>query len=198
MLKKIRSAARRFRAENEGLITVEFVIYMPFLLISFAAMYTFFDAFRQDNINLKASYTVSDLISRETNYINNDYLDSMYTLFGMLVRYDTDLSMRVSVVRWDEGDSRYYVDWSKVRGDDFVEWTDGTIQQAEANLPTMPDQERVIIVETRSQLYPAFNVGLSDLQIDNFVFTRPRFAPQIVFVDDTPNNQSHKDDSLDL
>ncbi|MGR3760180.1 TadE/TadG family type IV pilus assembly protein [Roseobacteraceae bacterium NS-SX3] len=184
---------KQFRRDAGGMVSVEFAFYAPLLLGVFAMLFTFFDAFKQESVNLKAAYTISDLISRETNYVNNAYIDSMYKLTGLLVRQESELSIRISVVRWDEEDNRYYVDWSKVRGGSLEEWSDGTIQNVKDRLPDMPDQERVILVETRSQLVPVFNIGLSDLDINNFVFTRPRFAPQVVFVDDTVNGKSHDD-----
>ena len=190
------SKLQAFRQNNSGSVTVEFVIYVPLLLWTFAAIYTFFDAFRQESVNLKATYTISDLISRETDYINNTYLDSMYTMAGLLIRSDSNLAMRISVVRWDEEDARYYVDWSKVRGTGFDEWTDDDIHEVKDDLPTMPDQERVILVETTNTVEPAFQVGIPTMDIENFVFTRPRFAPQVVFVDDSPNGNSHNDNAM--
>lgn len=186
---------RRFAESTQGNVSIEFAIYAPLLLGLFAAIYTFFDAFRQESINLKAAYTISDLISRETNYVNETYIDSMHTLAAELVRADSQFSTRISVVRWDEGDQRYYVDWSKVRGAAFSEWDDGSISNVEEHLPTMPDQERVILVETWNEVDPVFNVGLPKLDVQNFVFTRPRFAPQVVFVEDKGNGKNHNDNA---
>lgn len=187
--------ARRFLIGTQGSVSIEFAFYAPLLLGLFAAIYTFFDAFRQESINMKAAYTVSDLISRETNYVNEAYIDSMHALATELVRSDTTLSTRISVVRWDEGDKRYYVDWSKVRGNVFQEWVDGTINEVKDDLPAMPDQERVILVETWNEIQPAFNVGIPLMDVQNFVFTRPRFAPQVVFVEDKGNGNNHNDDA---
>ncbi|MBE1297140.1 TadE/TadG family type IV pilus assembly protein [Phycobacter azelaicus] len=198
MFKALRHRLTSFSRDTEGSVSVEFAIYTPLLLGLLAAFYTFFDAFRQESINLKAAYTISDLISRETNYVNNTYLDSMYTMGTLLLRGDTTYDMRVSVVRWDEADQSYYVDWSKVRGGGFTEWTDATIHLVKDDLPSMPDQERVILVETKNTVEPAFRVGLPTMEITNFVFTRPRFAPQVVFVDDTPNGNSHSDNAMGL
>ncbi|WP_019294746.1 MULTISPECIES: TadE/TadG family type IV pilus assembly protein [unclassified Leisingera] len=186
---------RKFAEDTQGNVALEFAVYAPLLLGLFAAVYTFFDAFRQESINLKAAYTISDLISRETNYVNETYIDSMHMLAGELVRADSQFSTRISVVRWDEDDQRYYVDWSKVRGSAFSEWDDGSISNVEAHLPTMPDQERVILVETWNEVDPVFNVGLPKLDVQNFVFTRPRFAPQVVFVEDKGNGNNHNDDA---
>ena len=48
-------------------------------------------------------------------------------------------------------------------------------------LPVMPDNERVILVETRNVYAPRWDIGMADQNLENFVFTRPRFAPQLVF-----------------
>lgn len=186
---------RGFLRRTDGNVSIEFALYAPLLLGLFAAIYTFFDAFRQESVNLKAAYTVSDLISRETNYINETYIDSMHTLTGLLIRSDTPLSTRISVVRWDEADKRFYVDWSKVRGSAFTEWADSTINQVKNDLPSMVDQERVILVETWNEVAPAFNIGLPTMDIQNFVFTRPRFAPQVVFVEEKGNGKNHNDNA---
>ncbi|MEP4037269.1 MULTISPECIES: TadE/TadG family type IV pilus assembly protein [unclassified Pseudophaeobacter] len=181
MLNSLHKNMRSFRQNSEGALTVEFMILAPLLLWTFAAIYTFFDAYRQDTVNLKAAYTISDLVSRETTELNDDYIDSMYAMSQLLIRSDSATSIRISVVRWDEEDDRYYLDWSKERGDAFVEWTNATISEVEDNLPVMPDQERVILVETRNDLEPAFKVGLPSMDLDNFVFSRPRFAPLVHF-----------------
>lgn len=186
---------RGFVENTKGNVSMEFAIYAPLLMFTFAAIYTFFDAFRQENVNLKAAYTVSDLISRETNYVNETYIDSMHALATELIRGDSSLSTRISVVRWDDDDQRYYVDWSKVRGTSFTEWNDGSITTVEEKLPSMQDQERVIVVETSNEVQPVFNIGLPLLDIQNFVFTRPRFAPQVVFEGSISGGGDHNDDT---
>ena len=193
LTKRLRIFARR----AEGTVTVEFVIFAPLLLWAFTAIYTFFDAFRQETVNLKAAYTISDLISRETAELNETYIDSMHEMAKLLIRSDSQITLRVSVVRWNEDDNRYYVDWSKVRGTSLVEWTDDTISVVEENLPSMPDQERVILVETRNEMVPAFRVGLPNLDINNFVFTRPRFAPQVLFENQNDGGGGSHDDGSD-
>jgi Flp pilus assembly protein TadG len=167
-----------FGAETRGSVAVEFVIMMPILFWAFMATYVFFDGYRQSAVNLKAAYTISDLISRETEILNDEYIDSMYSLMQILTRTSSSLSLRITVIRWDEADDRYYVDWSTNRqyGSNL---TNATIGNIESQLPVMPDNERVILVETINTFVPALNVGMDDRQLENFVFTRPRFAPQL-------------------
>lgn len=193
LIQRLKSRAAAFWDDTSGVVTLEFALAMPILFWSFMASYVFFDGYRQSAINLKSAYTISDLISRETEAINDNYIDSMVTLMEMMTRTPSDVDVRISVIRWDEDDDRYYLDWSANRG--FPnELTDNNIQDIEDQLPTMPDNERVILVETRNTFVPLFNVGLEDIYLDNFVFTRPRFVSQVVFEGmNNGSNEGHDD-----
>lgn len=171
---------RAFAAETRGSVSVEFVLVMPFLFWAFMAVYVYFDGYRQSAVNLKAAYTISDLLSRETNAVNDDYIDAMHSLLKTLVRTRSEIKLRVSVIRYDEDDGRYYVDWSEARGYEDPR-DNGNIGTIHHKLPNMPDNERVILVETRNHFVPLFNIGMGNKLLKNFVFTRPRFAPQVVF-----------------
>lgn len=192
-INRLKSRIRAFWEDTSGVVTLEFALAMPILFWSFMASYVFFDGYRQSAINLKAAYTISDLISRETEKINNNYIDSMVTLMEMMTRTPSDVDVRISVIRWDAGDDRYYLDWSANRG--FLnELTDNNIADIEEKLPTMPNNERVILVETRNTFVPLFNVGLDDIYLDNFVFVRPRFVSQVVFEGMNEGTGSDHDD----
>ncbi|TNF59630.1 MAG: pilus assembly protein [Rhodobacteraceae bacterium] len=179
-IRKILNRLKAFRDDTRGSVTVEFAMMMPLLFWAYGASYVFFDAYRQSAVNLKAAYTIGDLVSRETRALNEAYIDSLYNMTQLLTRTNSPLSMRITVVRWDADDDMYYFDWSKARGS-VQPMTQNDLDELEARLPTMPDQERVIVVETWNTWTPPFNVGMTKTDIDNFVFTRPRFAPQVVF-----------------
>ena len=169
---------RRFARHTNGGAGVEFILVMPFLFWAFMALYVYFDGYRQSTVNLKAAYTISDLISRETEAIDTAYINSMYSLHKMLTRATSATTLRVSVVRWDADTSRYYLDWTESRGG-VQDLTNAELVELEDKLPTMPDNERVIVVETTNQFVPLFGIGMDTVSLDNFVFTRPRFAPQV-------------------
>lgn len=183
---KLISRIKAFFEDTRGSVTVEFALMMPLLFWAYASSAVFFDAYRQSSINLKAAYTIGDLISRETRALDDEYIDSMYAMGQLLVRTNSPLKLRVTVVRWDADDNRYYFDWSEGRGG-VLPMTEADILTLGNRLPTMPDQERVILVETWNTWTPAVQVGLPERDIENFVFTRPRFAPQIVFGDVPPD-----------
>ena len=182
MMQPLRSRLARFWRGDEGAVTLEFVLVMPFLFWAFMATYVFFDGYRQSTVNLKAAYTIGDLISRETDAINDDYIDSMHELLQLMAPGRTATRLRVTIVRWDEEDDRYYVDWSAARG--FTQARDNdTILGVTRRLPVMPDNERVILIETRNVFVPPFKVGLDTMKLDSIIFTRPRYAPQVVWRD---------------
>ena len=176
----LKSRFKRFAQDNSGSITVEFVLAMPILFWSFMAAYVFFDGYRQSAVNLKAAYTISDLVSRETSFIDDDYIDSMLNLLQLMTDASSsgDVTMRISVIRWDQDDDRYYLDWSANRGFS-EELTNANLNDLKDRLPTMPDNERVIRVETNNVFVPLFNIGMDDINLSNFVFTRPRFVSQV-------------------
>lgn len=180
LIKQFSSRLKSFAADTRGSISVEFALAMPLMVWAFMAVYVFFDGYRQSAVNLKAAYTIGDLVSRETAIITNDYVDSMHLLMGVLTRSDSPVSLRITVVRWDEDDDRYYVDWSANRGYD-LELTNDSIVNIEEKLPFMPDNERVILIETVNTFVPFFQIGMENKELENFVFTRPRFAPQVLF-----------------
>ena len=172
---------RNFWSDTSGVVSLEFILMMPPLFMTYMAAYVYFDGYRQAAVNLKAAYTISDLVSRETNVVTDEYIDSMYSLMQELTRSSNPVRLRISVVRWDQDDDRYYLDWSEARGLNYLALSNNDLLNIEDELPTMPDNERVILVETSNTFVPLYKIGMDNIDIDNFVFTHPRFAPQVVF-----------------
>lgn len=181
-LKALLNQLKRFRRESSGTVTVEFAIIIPMLFWGYASSYIFFDGFRQSTINLRAAYTIGDMVSRETQVLTPAYIDSMYNMAQLLTRTEAPMAMRITVIRWDEDDDQFYLDWSQARGEVGTMTQENLVDFADL-LPVMPDAERVILVETWNTWEPVINVGMDERQMANFVFTRPRFAPQVIFDD---------------
>lgn len=177
----VKSRIQAFRSDTDASVTVEFVMAVPMLFWALAGSYVFLDGYRQSSVNLKAAYTISDMLSRETEAINDDYLDSMYELHRLLTRATSSTTLRVTVVHWDENDGRFYHDWSQTRGT-IDPLTSSDVLLMTDRLPVVPNAERVILVETTNTFVPTFsNVGLGTLSLDNFIFTSLRFGPQLVW-----------------
>ncbi|MBE1282616.1 MAG: pilus assembly protein [Rhodobacteraceae bacterium] len=181
MLTALWNRAKSFAKDTEGAVSVEFALAMPIIFWAFAGVYVFFDGYRQSTVNLKAAYTISDLLSRETEDITETYVTSMHSLLQVLTRTGSDAQLRVSVVRWDEDDDRYEIVWSRVRGGYGNPLSTASVAELEDKLPVMPNDEVVVLVETRNVFEPVFNIGMDDKNLENFVFTRLRFGPQLNF-----------------
>ncbi len=181
LTRRLTRRLKTFSADTSGNVSVEFVLAMPIIFWAFMAIYVYFDGYRQSTVNLKAAYTISDLISRETEIIDDEYVDSMQAMLQILTRASSAIDMRISVVRWDAGDDRYYVEWSVKRGYDVV-LTNASISSIEDKLPLLPDNEIVILVETTNTFVPLFNVGMDHKSLVNFVFTKPRWVDQLCYI----------------
>ncbi len=165
----------RLLGDEEGSYSVEAAIITPILFMAIMAGYTYFDGYRQSASNLKAAYTIGDLISRETRTINDDYIDSMRDLMTLMVTSGDPVDIRVSLVRWDDRRQRHRVLWSAPRG--YPEpLTDANIELYKDELPPMPDNDTLILVETSNHYVPPFKVGIEPVTLENFIFTRPRFT----------------------
>jgi hypothetical protein len=175
----IRGHLARFRDEDRAAISTEFVLILPLLLWWYVGSFAFYDAFRDYNVTVKASYTIGDILSRQTE-IDNDYIDGLETLLEFMTA-GSGAWLRVSSIRYNS-DEEYEVEWSYAT-DDHTVVTDARIYTWEYDedvLPIMAEGETIILSETYVPFTPAFNVGLSARWMSNLVVTRPRFTSQVV------------------
>jgi hypothetical protein len=141
-------------------------------------MFVFWDAFKTQNINLKASYTIADMISREQEMICDAYIDGARSIYAFLSPGDTNHQVRVTSVRQvrDEDDNLEWEFWSFAT-DGMLPYTD--LDQFQDMLPMMADFDSLLIVNTATDWTPIFNAGLSAMTLSETVVTSPRFSPQI-------------------
>lgn len=182
MLDRLTQSLRRsFGSDDAGSVSVETIIIMPILLWVYVASFVFFDGFRTHNQNVKAAYTIGDMLSRETNAINNAYLEDLSDVFDFLTFNRNPSYLRVSQIRWQQAHNRYRVDWSYATdGNNSERLVNADMTSIAHRLPPMVNGERVLVVESFTAYTPAFNVGLSPtINFVNFVPTSPRFAPML-------------------
>lgn len=181
VFRNLKKRFKVFKKDESGILTVEALMIFPLMLWTITFTFTAFEGFRQSASNLKAAYTISDLISRETQAVTDVYIDSLHDLAGKMINNRSDVKMRVSLIVYDEDDKRHYVRWSTVRGFD-QEWDDNRIDEIEDRLPPMPNQDTVILVETSNEYIPTFRPGwdfATGITFENFIFTRPRFTNEV-------------------
>lgn len=182
MLRAIFPRLSAFARDEKGNVAIETMLWVPLMLTVLAATFSLHDAFRYKSLNVKAAYTISDALSRETDPIDNAYLDGMLEVLEYLTRSDGPYSLRVTLVRYDADNDQYEAEWSQTRGA-FTGYSTTEMTSLYDQLPTMLHNERVIVVETETEYMPPFEVaGLNEARLFyNFGFTRPRFAPKIVW-----------------
>lgn len=180
---KLNSPLRsNFARSEKGSASIEAIIMIPLMFFCMISFITLLDYTRQHGMHQKAAYTISDMVSRETLPIDIDYLEGAHALMNTLTRDPQESTIRLSVVRYDANNDIFKLDWSKTSGfatelsnQDVRTWTD--------KLPMMIHNERMIVVETSAIYEPPFEIGLGNQQIDHFIFTRPRYAPQVLWED---------------
>ncbi|MEP1614624.1 MAG: hypothetical protein ABJL72_22225 [Roseobacter sp.] len=170
----------KFQDDESGSVAIETVIILPIMVWAYLTMFTIFDSYRQYTTQQKAIYTISDLISRQATPMDASFIDGAHSLFVSLSRTIGVPGLRVTVAKYDFTALEYQVVWSRTRGgmiglqsQDVASWSD--------RLPELAEDDQIIIVETSAAFAPVFNVGLSAQTINNFVFTRPRYVPQVCF-----------------
>lgn len=171
----------RYLQKTDGGLSVEAILVFPILMWAYMGMYFFFDAYRQQNVNLKAAYTVSDLLSREVDVIDWTYITGVNTFLDYLTTSSQDTQVRITAVYWDEDTDRHVLLWSKgTRGKLDLTQTQVTASYS-PEIPVMADKDTAILVETWSYFEPIVNIGLPSVTFDNLIVTSPRFAPQLCY-----------------
>ncbi len=174
----MRKLLKRFCRDEAGTITVEFMIVLPLLIWCFAGMHVFFAAYRTQTINVKAAYTLGDQVSRETNYITPEYMDSLDNLHEFLTNTRSPSAIRITAFEYEQDDDTYRVIWSQARGGQANRVTDSRILDVRSHLPVMPDEEIAILTETWVDFVADDFIGLEPFTSYEVVVTRPRFASQ--------------------
>jgi Flp pilus assembly pilin Flp len=169
--------SRFFRGES-GSATVEFVLVIPLLAWCFIGTFTFFAAYREQSINVKAAYTIGDQLSRETDFITPAYMASLGELHDFLVQSNDSTRLRITAFEYEEDDDTFRVIWS--RGVGLTgRVTDSSITDVRDRLPQMPDEEIAILTETWIDFVASDFVGMPEMEFYEAIVTRPRFADQI-------------------
>ncbi len=186
-ISSIKRALRNFRKSEHGTVTLETVFMLPFLFAGMTLSYQLFDTFQFKSNREKATYTITDMLSRETNVVTETYIDNTKVLFDSIAKDNATNQIRASVVRYhrddDSGINEFELRWSKVRGEGILsELTDADMAAAFDVLPAMIDGQDLIMVQTSSvynKNFPFFR--MDDVPVSTDMFMTLRFAPQLCF-----------------
>ncbi|MDA8585965.1 hypothetical protein N9L47_06775 [Rhodobacteraceae bacterium] len=179
---RLRTALNRNIKDERGSFSVEAILMFPLLAWAFLAMYVFFEGLRESNINVKAAYTVADLLSREQDDVTNELLIGTQRVYEWLSRSRQPVRLRVSVVTYDDVTEEHNRLWSR---EITSEGVGPGLTQADIatvvspHVPIMASSAQAIVVESWSTYVPVIEMGLTTTEFYNIVVTAPRFAGQL-------------------
>ncbi len=175
--------ARKFSRDEDASLSVEAVLVIPLLLWAFLASFTVFDMFRDRNLAVKANHAVSDLLSREVNPIDSNYLNGVDKVFKYLTRSNGASWMRVTSVYCDKdcdkATRRLKRHWSKATGGQPSLSNAGVRDELGPIVPWIAAGDQLVVVETSIEYTPPFSkklTGFGGRVFHDTVMTPPRFS----------------------
>lgn len=167
----------QFVRDERGSITLEFVLWLPFLLwwvVFSLAVFLAMDN-RYDAAN--GTYLISDILSRTQTQLTRESVEDLQLLREQLLPNAKNGLMRISSIRFQAG--AYSVDWTACFGS-IPPLTD---EQIPLNVvpQNMADGRTVILTETFTPYLPilTYFITKSSLTWDIGVAVRPRYIPDI-------------------
>lgn len=171
----------KFLSDENGSMSLETVLVFPLLLWAFAATFLFWDLFHAKAITQRAAYTIADALSRETDPVDDTYINGMDNVHAYLIQGSHATRLRISAITWDEDDAEFKVSWSQTPDTDWSAHTNATLNALDTQIPVMAAGDCAILVEAQVRFVPFMNVGIPPLVLDSFIVTRPRFGPQLIW-----------------
>lgn len=185
-MQRFRTSLRSYGRDESGVMMAEFLILFPILFWGFIGLVAYWDIWRTINVAQKASYSISDLLSRQ-ELVNEDFVTGLQDVLNFLTPNARQSRMRVTSLEFREGnpntdaDDAYVLLWSRSPGNAVVRHTNVSIQDLEGVIPTLDDRGSALVVETWVDYVPRFDIGvmnfapgLSGQTFDNLVVTFPR------------------------
>lgn len=183
--KYLSGSVRNFTRREDGVMALEVILTIPVFIFCTMGVYTYWDAFRSLNTSQKATYTISDMISRETRPVSMTYLTGLHDLLQYMVGNELPVQMRVTSITYSGVREQFEVVWSRSPNNELPQLTTESLQGLAQHIPMLADGDSVTLVETNMQFTPAFEESpaffmyLGEEVFQQFIITRPRFVPRI-------------------
>ncbi len=174
--------ARNFWDDEAGTAVIETAIIFPMLMTTLVAMSVYFNAFRVRSVNLKAAYTISDMVSRVVPILTPNFVDGLGTMYQFLSGSSNPTWIRLTLVRFKDNDpaitsdDQYIIEYSYGTNGQPAQ-TDATLVNIKNRIPKMADGDTTYIMETHMHFVPMFKIGLNEYDLDHVIMTRPRSVP---------------------
>lgn len=184
LTRRPRAAIRNFLRPEDGVVTMELVVLIPFLGATMVTMVALWGGFNIMNSNIKSSSVIIDALSRQPVPITEDFVDQLKTLNDAISGSDGETNIRITVAYGKEQPDGETIKpefkWSHSVGPDVADNTD--LSTVIDRIPNLLKGEEVIILETSADWNPLATIG--DESLYTFVeilVSRPRFVAQVEF-----------------
>lgn len=174
----------RFARDTRGSIVVDSLSGIMLLSLGASAFFSFWEAYQVQNRVQKATYTISDLISRQRGTtLSRTFLDGMEQTAEFLMHDDQNAVMRITQVRRTSGvatdTTGLAIDWSYSPCNAKTALTTATISQIRTKLPLIDLGAALIVVEVDVEYDPGMSeVGFGKMTYRGFLSSLPRFEQQ--------------------
>lgn len=180
-------AARRFTRDRRGVSAVEFALIAPVLLLLLLGGVTTFLLVRDSRSAERATFTISDILSRASTTSKKD-LAASHALFLAMTRHTADdVRFRVTSLKKVEkkggakGESEFVIDWPWAQAPQVERKELTTIAD---KLPLVAVGDSVLVIETSVTSRPLFpSLGFTALTFDFVSTNRPRFVGALPKID---------------
>ena len=174
----------RFGSDTRGSIVIDSFSAILLLSLGASAFFAFWEAYQVQNRVQKATYTVSDLISRQRGTtLSRTFLDGMEQTAEFLMHDDQNAVMRISQVRRTSGvatdTAGLAIDWSYSPCSAKTALTTATISQVRTKLPLIDLSAALVVVEIEVQYDAGMQeIGFGAMTFRGFLSSLPRFEQQ--------------------
>lgn len=179
-----RLKATRFARDRRGTVVVDALSAILLLAFGASAFVAFWQAYQVQNRVQKATYTISDLISRQRGTtLSRTFLDGMEMTGEFLMQGDQNAIMRFTQVRRTSGvatdTAGLTIDWSYSPCNAKAALTTATISNIRSKLPLIDLGAALIVVEVDVDFDPRMSeIGFGKMTFRGFLSSLPRFEQQ--------------------
>src|SRR6056297_2500528 len=92
------TSIQRFLGREDGAIAIEAAIILPLLGFAYVAGFAYFDNYRREALLTKATYTVADILSRETGVVTANDFEGMQDIFEFLTFSEGQTRLRFTQI----------------------------------------------------------------------------------------------------
>ena len=182
----MRNELQTFLNSEDGSLSLETAIVFPLLLWVFGATFLFWDLYHTKAVSQRAAFTVADALSR-VSVVDAAYMDGLMNIHNYLLQGRNAQRMRISTIGVTQStelatDQTFCTVWSYSPSNMPV-MDDTLLNSMKDRIPNMRYGTVAIVVEAQVGWIPFLWVGIGPTSMDNFVVTRPRYDPQLVYID---------------